>query len=268
MTTDCLTYRDLFDLKNDVVVQLGFRGPIGRQFASIFAESGATLVLGDIDIEGGAKIVDELKKLNERVESFKIDVTSEAEVRELVSYVKGRQGKISALVNTFSKQPTDFNKKFEESNYESWKAVLETNLSAMYLVCREFGKWMINQKYGSIINIASFLGVVAPDQRIYGGSGLNSPAVYTASKNGVIGLTKYLAAYLGPHHVRVNAISPGGVNPGGLNEEFIRNYSDRVPLGRMANMDDLKGPVIFLASRASQYVNGHNLVVDGGLSIW
>lgn len=268
MVIDRLTHHDLFDLKNDVVVQLGFRGPIGRQFASIFAEAGTALILGDIDIEAGAKIVDELKKLNERIDSFKIDVTNEAEVRELVSYVKGRHGKVSALVNTFSKQPTDFNKRFEESSYESWKAVLETNLSAMYLVCREFGKWMIDQRYGSIINIASFLGVVAPDQRIYGSSGLNSPAVYTASKNGVVGLTKYLAAYLGPYQVRANSISPGGVNPGGLNEEFVRNYSDRVPLGRMASMDDLKGPIIFLASRASQYVNGHNLVVDGGLSIW
>ena len=263
-----MKYNELFDLSKDVVLQLGFTGPIGRQFANVFAETGCRLILGDNNVKDGEEIAGDLKQVNDKVEFVNIDVTSEADVAGMVEYIEGNYGDISVLVNAFSKRPFDFNKSFEESNYTSWKAVLEVNLSAMYIVCREVSKVMMKHERGSIINIASFLGVVAPDQRVYGESGVNSPAVYTASKSGVIGLTKYLAAYLGKYNIRVNSISPGGVNPGNVNEELSENLANRIPLGRMGNMDDMKGPVIFLASNASQYVNGHNLVVDGGFTVW
>lgn len=263
-----MNYDELFDLSNDVVIQLGFTGPIGRQFASIFAESGCALILGDINDKDGIEIAEHLKGINSKIEFIKIDVTNEEGVKKMVQHIEKKYQKISVLVNTFSKRPTDFNKRFEDSDFKSWDEVMRVNLSSMYLTCREVSKVMIKQKSGVIINVASFLGVVAPDQRIYGDSGLNSPAIYTASKSGVIGLTKYLAAYLGKFNIRVNCISPGGINGGGVDKEFEKNYSYKVPLGRMGNMDDLKGPLIFLASRASQYVNGHNLLVDGGMSIW
>ncbi|HHT9105596.1 MAG TPA: SDR family oxidoreductase [Candidatus Wujingus californicus] len=263
-----MNYNKLFNMSDEVVLQIGFTGPIGRQFSSILAESGCSLILGDVNEEEGGKIVHNLKEINGKIEYVKIDVADEQGVREMVKYVSGKYGRISVLVNAFSKRPTDFNKKFEDSDFKSWTEVMEVNLSAMYLVCREISKIMIIQRQGSIVNVASFLGVVAPDQRVYGGSGLNSPAVYTASKSGVIGLTKYLATYLGKYNIRVNCISPGGVNPGGVDKEFEKNYSAKVPLERMGNMDDMKGPLIFLASKASQYVNGHNLVVDGGMTVW
>lgn len=263
-----MNYSKLFDLSDEVVLQLGFTGPIGRQFSSILAESGCTLVLGDINEKDGIEISEGLKKVNKNIEFVKIDAGNEADVKNAVGSIEKKYHKITVLVNTFSRRPTDFNKKFEDSSFESWNDVMEINLSAMYLACREVSKLMIRQKRGSIINVASFLGVVAPDQRVYGDSGLNSPAVYTASKSGVIGLTKYLAAYLGKFNVRANCISPGGVDPGEVNKDFAEKYSYKVPLGRMGNMDDMKGPVVFLASEASRYVNGHNLVVDGGLTIW
>lgn len=263
-----MNYDKLFDLSDEVVLQLGFTGPIGKQFSSVFAESGCTLILGDINRKDGTRIAKGLKGINKKIEYIKIDVTNEPDVKKMVRYVKKKYRKISVLVNTFSKRPSDFNKKFENSGLRCWNGVMEVNLSAMYLVSREISKVMIKQKRGSIINVASFLGVVAPDQRIYEGSSLNSPAIYTASKSGVIGLTKYLATYLGKYNIRVNCISPGGVNPGSVNEAFDRNYSYKVPLGRMGNMDDMKGPVLFLASPASQYITGHNLVVDGGFTIW
>lgn len=263
-----MNYKELFDLRDEIVLLLGFTGPISRQFGSIFAESGCTLILGDSNEQEGGKIFKELKEINERTEFLKIDVTDENAVKDMVRFLENKYRRISVLVNTFSKRPSDFNKKFEDSGIECWNEVMEVNLTSVYLVCREVSKLMIKQKEGSIINIASFLGVVAPDQRIYGDSGLNSPAIYSTSKNGVIGLTKYLAAYLGKYNVRVNCISPGGTNPGTVDEKFDKEYSYKVPLGRMGNMDDMKGPVIFLASKASQYVTGHNLIVDGGFTIW
>ncbi len=263
-----MNYQELFDLTDSSVLQIGFTGPIGQQFSSILAESGCRLILADINGKEGIPIVENLKKINKRAEYIKLDVTDEDDVEATIREIEKKYDGPTVLVNTFSKRPTDFNKRFEESEYASWKDVLETNISAMYLVCRAVSRCMKKKGGGSIINVASFLGVVAPDQRCYGKSGLNSPAAYTTSKHGVIGLTKYLASYLGQHNIRVNSISPGGVNSGGLDEEFVKNYSYRVPLGRMANGNDLKGPLIFLASKASQYVTGHNLIVDGGLSVW
>ena len=263
-----MKYNELFDLSNEIILQLGFTGPIGRQFSSVLAESGCTLILGDINDKDGTEIARGLKKINAKTEYIKVDVADENNAREMIQYLEKKYKRISVLVNTFSRRPEDFNKKFEESTIKGWNNVMEVNLAAMYSICREISKLMIKQKEGAIINIASFLGVVAPDQRVYGNSGLNSPAVYAASKSGVIGLTRYLAAYLGKYNIRVNCISPGGVNTGSIDKDFEKNYSHRVPMGRMGNMDDMKGALIFLASRASQYVNGHNLIVDGGLSIW
>lgn len=263
-----MEYSKLFDLSEEVILLLGFTGPIGRQFSSVFAESGCTLILGDINENAGIKRAEKLKETNSTIEFIRIDVSIENEIVKIVKHVEEKHGRLSVLVNNYSTQPPGFNKKFEESDLGNWCRVLEVNLSGMYLACREASKLMMKQRYGSIINVSSILGVLAPDQRIYGNSGLNAPASYTASKSGVIGLTKYLAAYLGKDNIRVNCISPAGVNPGDVNEEFVRNYSYKIPLGRMANMDDLKGSAVFLASRASEYVTGHNLVVDGGLNIW
>ncbi|MFN7610803.1 MAG: SDR family oxidoreductase, partial [bacterium] len=125
---------------------------------------------------------------------------------------------------------------------------------------------------GSIIQTASIYGIMAPDQRIYEGSeymggAINTPAVYSASKAGVVGLTKYLASYWGAKRVRVNTLTPGGVESG-QNERFIEQYSARVPLGRMAQAEEMVGALVFLASDAASYITGHNLVVDGGLSAW
>jgi NAD(P)-dependent dehydrogenase (short-subunit alcohol dehydrogenase family) len=131
---------------------------------------------------------------------------------------------------------------------------------------------MAERGHGSIINTLSVYGIVAPDQRIYQGSeyegrAINTPAVYSASKAAVWGLTKYLAAYWGSRDVRVNAITPGGVFSG-QNDEFVRRYSARVPLGRMASQDEMSGAVVYLASDASSYVTGQNIVIDGGLTVW
>ncbi|OGP13261.1 MAG: hypothetical protein A2054_11255 [Deltaproteobacteria bacterium GWA2_55_10] len=257
----------LFNISDEVILLLGFTGPIGRQFATVFAESGCTLVLGD-NSENGRDLAESIKKMNRNTEYIRLDVTDETDVRDAVSYVAEKYGLISVLVNNFSARPEGFYKKFEDSELGCWNEVLNVNLSAMYLSSREVSKVMMRQGYGSIINVSSVHGVIAPDQRVYGGSGLNSPAVYASSKSGVIGLTRYLAAYLGKYNIRVNSICPGGVNPGNVDKGFVDEYSTRIPLNRMADMEDMKGPVVFLASQASRFVTGQSIIVDGGQSIW
>ncbi|MED5040779.1 SDR family oxidoreductase [Geobacillus stearothermophilus] len=162
---------------------------------------------------------------------------------------------------------------FEDYDLNQWKEIMDTNLTSMFLVAKEVGKVMKKQrKGGSIIQTSSIYGILAPDQRIYEGSfylgrKINTPAIYSASKAGVIGLTKYLATYWAKDGIRVNAITPGGVESG-QNDTFKQNYSNRVPLGRMAQPEEMVGALIYLASDASSYVTGQNIVVDGGLSAW
>ncbi|MDB5912321.1 MAG: short-chain dehydrogenase/reductase, partial [Ramlibacter sp.] len=153
-----------------------------------------------------------------------------------------------------------------------WNEVMAVNLTGAMLCAQAFGAPMAQRGSGAIVNTLSIYGIVAPDQRIYEGSEylgrpINTPAIYSASKAGLWGLTQYLASYWGGKGVRVNAITPGGVFSG-QNETFVRNYSQRVPLGRMASSDDIVNGMLFLASDASSYLNGHNLVVDGGWTVW
>ena len=176
----------------------------------------------------------------------------------------------------------DFYLPFEDVSLESWNIGLLGNLTIPFLTCQTFIPVMKANKKGSIINISSIYGLVGNDQRIYEGSNLhevyvkNSPdikriyshGVYNAAKGGLNNFTRYLAAYYGEYNIRVNTLSPGGIYQKDENDTFLRKYSEKVPLGRKANPDEINGALIFLASDASSYVTGHNLVVDGGYTIW
>jgi Dehydrogenases with different specificities (related to short-chain alcohol dehydrogenases) len=178
-----------------------------------------------------------------------------------------RFGRIDVLVNGAAGRTPGFFKPFEEYELSDWNAVVAANLTGTFLCCQAVGPQMKKGGGGSIINTSSIYGVVAPDQRIYDGSSINTPAVYSASKAGVIGLTRYLATYWAEDKIRVNTITPGGM----FNEqepEFVRRYESRTPLGRMGRPHELRGAIVFLASEMSSYVTGHNLVVDGGWTTW
>ena len=160
----------------------------------------------------------------------------------------------------------------ERYDLETWHEIMAVNLDGMFSVAQVFGGGMAERGAGSIVQTASIYGLLAPDQRIYEGSNylgreINTPAAYTASKAGVIGLTKHLATYWGAKGVRVNALVPGGVDSG-QNDTFKQRYGARIPLGRMARADEMVGAVLYLASDASSYVTGQILAVDGGLSAW
>lgn len=264
-------------LAGKTAVVTGGAGILGRRFCAGLAEFGANVAIVDIE----QVKTDELAAMIEKeygigAHGVACDVSSEASVLHMVSSVMERFGAIDVLINNAAAKSDDLDQffaPFEEYSLDQWRRIMAVNIGGMFLVAREVGRQMVAQgKGGSIIQTASIYGTMAPDQRIYKGSQylnrqINTPAVYSTSKAGVIGLTRYLATYWADQGIRVNTLSPGGVESG-QNETFVRNYSSRVPLGRMAHADEMVGAVIFLASDASSYVTGQNFLVDGGLSVW
>ena len=267
---------DQFRLDGRVAVVTGACGILGRRFCHGLAGQGAHVVAVDLDQAATSALAEELSAANgNRCLGVAADVASPESVGAMVARVIEAFGAIDVLHNNAASKSKDLNAFFapyEEYALEEWRSIMSVNIDGMFLVSQAVGREMVRQKRGSIIQTASIYGVVAPDQRIYAGSEymgrpINTPAVYAASKAAVIGLTKYLATYWAPHGIRVNTLTPGGVESG-QNQEFQTRYSARVPLGRMARADELVGALLYLASDASSYVTGQNIVVDGGLSAW
>ena len=181
-----------------------------------------------------------------------------------------KYSKIDVLINNAHIVPRSDSRKdspFESYPLDLWEVMVSTNLRGLFLCSREIGRIMKKQQNGNIINISTIYGLVGPDQRIYGKSGQNSAVYYAATKSAILNLTRYLASYWNRTGIRVNTLSPGGVenNQGSL---FIKNYSYKTMLGRMAQKNEYVGAMIFLASDASSYMTGSNLVVDGGFTAW
>lgn len=270
------SYRRLFDLAGKTAVVTGACGILGRRFAAGLAELGAGLALVDLDAGAAAALAADVARRH-AVEAIGIacDVADPEAVRRMAETVEERLGGAQILMNNAATKSGDLDAFFapvERFDLATWREVMAVNLDGMFLVAQALGSRMAERGAGSIIQTASIYGLLAPDQRIYEGSeyngrAINTPAVYTASKAGVIGLTRHLATYWAGRGVRVNTLTPGGVSSG-QNSEFSRRYAARIPLGRMAEADDMVGAALFLASDASRYVTGQNIVVDGGLSAW
>ena len=272
-----ISYRGLFDLHGKVAVVTGGAGILGQHFCAGLAESGATVAVVDLH-EGKAKELALALADRYKVVTIGIgcDVADAKSVQAMVACVASKYGKINVLHNNAAGKSDDldaFFAPFEEYSLDQWRKIMAVNLDGMFLVAQAVGKQMVAQgKGGSIIQTASIYGLMAPDHRIYEGSfylgrQINTPAVYTASKAAVIGLTKYLATYWADKGIRVNTLTPGGTESG-QNNEFNRRYSARVPLKRMATAQEMVGALLYLASDASSYVTGQNIIVDGGLSAW
>ena len=181
--------------------------------------------------------------------------------------------KIDVLINNAHYLPREHPQRdsnFEEYPLDLWDETISKNLRGIFLCCREFGKHMAKQKSGNIVNVSSIYGITGPDQRIYGKSRLNSPAFYSTTKGGLVNLTKYLAAYWNGKNIRVNTLTLGGVFDKKLHTDknFIKKYSEKTMIGRMAKTSDYDGAILFLTSDSSSYMTGANLIVDGGWTSW
>jgi len=264
-----------YSLKNKIALVTGSCGLLGREHCQALSEAGATVIATDIEQERCREVVEELPG---NAIDLAMDVSDEKSVCEALSLALAEFGKIDILVNNAA-----VNEKVEALDnsgepafletfaLKNWEIQLRVNLTGVFICCKVLGGKMADQQSGSIINIASTYALKAPDQSIYKDNFghqrfIKSPA-YPVTKAAVLSLTRYLAAYWGRSGVRVNALSPGGVE-NGQEEWFIDNYSDRTPMGRMAVPGDYRGALVFLASQASSYMTGANLVVDGGWTIW
>jgi len=261
---------DAFRLDGKVAVVTGGARTLGYDVADALAEAGAEVAITSRSVKRAEAAAQELRaKWNRDVMAYELDVCDHGAVTVFATAVRDWKGRVDVLVNNagggLGLAPTNlFDRKPEHM-----RQLIETNLLGALFCCQAFGKIMAAQGSGSIINIASIAGMVGRDRRMYRQTGLaEQPVDYAAAKAGVIGMTRDLAGFLSPMGVRVNAISPGGFERG-QPRAFVRAYSDETPLGRMGTDGvDLKGAAVFLASSASGYVTGHNLVVDGGFSMW
>jgi NAD(P)-dependent dehydrogenase (short-subunit alcohol dehydrogenase family) len=266
--------RDLFDIRSRVIVITGSGGVLGRCYCQAFAARGASLVLADLrECDPAVQAATLAGEFDVPAVGIACDVRSEDDVRQLFDAAMKQFGRVDVVLNNAAAtgehlmRNGDVFARFEDYPVAMWEEVLRINLTGVFLVAREGGKRMLAAGAGSLINVASIYGVVAPDHRIYEGMPFSSFAPYSASKAGVHGLTLWLATYWARFGIRVNTVCPGGVY-NGHDPEFVRRYADRTPMGRMADPDDLVGTMVYLASDASRYCTGQRFLVDGGLSAW
>jgi NAD(P)-dependent dehydrogenase (short-subunit alcohol dehydrogenase family) len=270
----------LFDLSGRVAVITGGLGLLGRQHAEAIASAGGTPVLADIRVDEDKFA--ELKssgRLGPSACAVAADITSAESTSALLAEVLDRFGRIDILVNNAANNPTmsggsaDDSKRFETFPLGRWDSDIAVGLTGAFICSQVLGSEMARRGSGVIVNVASDLALIGPDQRLYRQPGLpdnqqpTKPVTYSVVKSGLLGLTRYLATYWAQSGVRVNAISPGGVYDG-QDEAFVARLSDLIPLKRMANVDEYRGAMLFLCSDASSYMTGANLVVDGGRTCW
>jgi NAD(P)-dependent dehydrogenase (short-subunit alcohol dehydrogenase family) len=272
-----VSYKGLFDLSGKTAVVTGGAGILGQHFCAGLAESGAAVAVVDLQEDAAIELAQSIaEQYGVRTLGIGCDVSTPDSVKAMVGRVLRELGEVHILHNNAAGKSDDLNAffaAFEDYSLEQWRKIMAVNLDGMFLVAQAVGRQMVAQgKGGSIIQTASIYGVIAPDHRIYEGSSylgreINTPAAYTASKAAVIGLTKHLATYWANKGIRVNTLVPGGTESG-QNDEFKRRYAARVPLSRMGASHEMVGALLYLASDASSYVTGQNIIIDGGLNAW
>ena len=270
--------KDMFKLNNRIAIVTGGLGQLGLQFSVILCDYGARVAVIDISEEIKNANHDFGKYLKSgHIKIYKADITKRAQIEKTLEDIKMDLGNPSILVNNagIDSPPGAYaeeNGPFENYPEESLDKVIDVNIKGVFLCCQVFGGEMAKNNYGSIINIASVYGIVSPNQDIYeykrkDGQLWYKPASYAVTKSAILNLTRYLAIYWAKKNVRVNTLSPAGIF-NNQDKEFLDEYNKRIPFGRMAQEDEMNGAIVFLASDASSYMTGSNLIIDGGWTAW
>jgi hypothetical protein len=274
---------NIFDLSNKRAVITGGAGLLGRAHAISLLKVGANVDLWDLNLEKLKALKSELQDLfpNQEVDLHKVDITREAEIVNILATSYSDEKSIEVLINNAAMNPTmkddqksdSKDSRLENYSIESWNREIGVGLTGAFLCSKHVGTKMAKKGYGVILNIASDLSVIAPDQRIYLIDGLENdsqpvkPVTYSVIKSGLVGLTKYLATYWATSGIRANSLSPGGIFDN-QPDQFVEKLTNLIPMGRMASPEDYYGAVQFLCSDASSYMTGQNLIIDGGRSVW
>jgi NAD(P)-dependent dehydrogenase (short-subunit alcohol dehydrogenase family) len=267
-----------YDLRERVAIVTGGAGLLGRGYCQTLAAAGTKVVIADIEVKAAEELAQKImREIGVDVVGIHTDVSNPESVHRMIQEVLRRFDRIDILVNNAALDPKfdpdhagEHSNRFEDFPFTAWQEALGVNVTGMFLCAQGVSVPMLEANHGVIINISSTYGLVGPDQRLYqreGQSAQFKPVTYTVAKAAVLGLTRYLATYFTNTGIRVNTLTPGGVFAG-HDDEFVQRYSAKTVLGRMADADEMSSALLFLASDASSYMTGANLVVDGGWTAW
>lgn len=251
---------NFFSLSNKIILITGGEGLYGRCMLEALLKADGTVITASPFLDIAQKVVEEFKSKGLKAHAKYVDQTNHDSIMVLKKDIIRDFGGLDVFVNNAVARPM---KRYLDT-LDRWKTSMDVNATGMFDIVREMADLIEQRGGGSIVNIGSMQGMFGPDFTLYEGTEMDSPPDYHFHKGGMIALTKYLARKLGPRKIRVNCISPGGLYTG-QPEKFVEKYNRKVPLGRMANYDDIKGVVVFLASQASSYITGENILMDGGL---
>jgi len=270
--------KKMFDLKEKIAVITGALGQLGQQYSIALAEHGARVVALDITDSPNKSLPSFNKYIDKGlIRLIKADITKRGELEGVLAKVTSDWGVPDILINNAAidsppSAPASENGPFETYPESSLDKIIDANIKGVFISCQVFGGAMAKKGKGSVINISSIYGIVSPNQDIYefkrkDGNEWYKPAAYSVTKSAILNLTRYLATYWAKKGVRVNTLSPAGIF-NNQSQEFLQEYEKRIPIGRMANPDEMNGAVVFLSSDASSYMTGSNLIVDGGWTAW
>ncbi len=252
--------KELLSLKGKVILVSGGAGRFGKCMVEGLAEADGIVVIASRDLKTCQKVAEDYQSKGLDVHALQLDQAEHESVLKLKESIKKQFGRLDVFVNNAVAWPM----KGYDDPLDAWEESMRVNATGAFDITRQMGYLIAESGGGSIIHISSFKGMFGPDFSLYEGTKMDASADYNFHKGGLISLTKYMARRLAPQKIRVNCISPGGLFAN-QPEPFLSRYNKAVPLGRMANNDDIKGLVVLLASEASAYITGENILMDGGL---